>query len=367
MDKVIRQTTRAIRVKNRKIDKTAAHKERGEAWAAFQQKNRLVRANGANIKNARINRQIDHDAGTHLAPRRDVGDKTTTYGSMSLYDITVPELRKHLQPHWVPFSEGDRVVVLQGRDKGRIGEVTEVMRERGHVRVKGVNVIDVKVPEWMNREDNSQGEIQGVPRTVPMEDVRLVYPLPDPETGIPRDVIIDRLVRVNYSFDKSKGEWTDGDRLIPGTNTLIPWPVKADPEYEDFEDDTLRITVEEQTFRPYLLYPPMPSTVIDELRNKFSRYRTRHDWQYEQKKELEDQKTEKRKELVKGMRTPLQELAESRRVRKEEEGERELSEEQLEAIGQVIAQERSKVVGAVRGRLGSPRKQETRRNITVDN
>ncbi|KAK5689946.1 hypothetical protein LTR17_026095 [Elasticomyces elasticus] len=195
MEKVIRQTTRAIRVKNRKIDKTAAHKDRSEAWAAFQQKNRLVRADGSNIKSACLNRQINHSAGPLLSPRRDVGDKATTYGAMSLYDIT---------SKWVEFCEGDREFVLRGKDKGRIGEVTEVMKERGHVRVKGVYVMDVKVPKWMSREDNAQGEIQRVPRRVPMEDVRPVYPFPDPETGIPRDVIIERLVRVNYAFDKVK-------------------------------------------------------------------------------------------------------------------------------------------------------------------
>ncbi|TKA75836.1 hypothetical protein B0A55_04390 [Friedmanniomyces simplex] len=223
------------------------------------------------------------------------------------------------------------------------------MRDQGCVRVKGVDVVDVIIPDWMRSEQGLQEELSALSHALPLDSVRLVYPLPDPATGIPRDVVIERLININFSFDKVKKEWTVGDRLIPGTNIIIPWPPKADPIYEDYQDDTLRITVEEQTFRPFLLHPPMPLTIIDELRNKYSKFRTRHDWEYVEKKELEDAKVEKRKELAKGMRTPLQELAEVRRQKRVEEGEKELSEEQLARIGEVIARERGKAVGVVKG------------------
>merc|ERR1711939_384049 len=119
-----------------------------------------------------------------------------------------------------------------------------------------------------------------------------------------------------------KKEWTQGDRLIPGTNTIIPWPEKADEYHEDFENDTLRLNVDEQTFRPFLLHPPMPLSVIDELRNKFSRFRTRHDWDFIERKELEDEREEKRKDL---------------------------SDEQLAKIGEVIAAERAKATQTLQG------------------
>ena len=350
MQKVLQRTVRAERVATRRHAKERLHRERGEGWERAQSRNRLIRVTGSNIKAARLNRQEDWERGP-LAPRRNVGEQEETYGAMNMFDLHTPELEKKAQPKWCGISQGDRVVVMRGRDKGRIGSVQEVMMERGQLRVKGVNVTDVVIPEWMNREDNTQGVVQQVPRAIPMEDVRLVYPLPDPETGIVRDVIVDRLVRVNSEYYKVKKEWTEGDRLIPGTNTLVPWPEKADPDYEDHDDDTLRITVEEQTSRPFLLHPPMPLTVIDELRNKFSRFRTRHDWEYLDKKEAEDAAVEKRKELVKGMRTPLQQLAEVRKARRERE-ERELSAEQLAKIGEVIEAEKGKVVGRVeRGRI----------------
>lgn len=86
----------------------------------------------------------------------------------------------------------------------------------------------------------------------------------------------------------------------------------------------------------------MPLSVIDELRHKYSKFRTRHDYEYQMKKELEDAKTEDRKDLIKTMRTPLQELAELR-AREKQQQKKELTPEQLARIGEVIARERGPV------------------------
>lgn len=345
MQKVIQRTARAQRVATRKHARLKAHKDAGEAWERGQQIQRIAKANSTNIKTARRNRKEDWELGP-LAPRRDVGDKVENYGAMSMYDVNPPELQEKDKPKWYPIAEGDRVVVVEGRERGKIATVQEVLKDHGAVRLKGVNMVDVEVPEWMNREDNTEGKIQAVPRSMPVNYVRLVYPLPDPETGISRDVIIDRLELINKYHDKTKDKY-GCDRLVPGTNTLIPWPEMSKPQYEDHEDDTLRITVEEQTFRPILMNYPFPRTVIDELRNKYSKFRTRHDYEYIVSKEAEDARVEKRKELAKGMRTPLQQLAELRRKKAEEERQKELSEEQLDRIGAVIAAERAKAVDGI--------------------
>ncbi|KAK5116672.1 hypothetical protein LTR62_007346 [Meristemomyces frigidus] len=348
MDRVLQRTVRAVRSTNRKRAKLQDHEQKGQSWSNFQQRNRLVRANGANIKAARLNRATDWAAG-RLAPRRDVGEQAETYGALPIYDIQSPTLNAKDIPKWFPIVEGDRVVVMTGRDRGKIGEVTEVLKDRGQLRVKGANVVDVIVPKWMTREEEQGGQqLSAVPRPMSINDVRLVYPLPDPTTGIPRDVIIDRLINANWAYDKLKREWTQGDRVIPGTNTIIPWPETIEDEPEDYDIDTLRNTVEIETFRPWLLAPPMPLSVIDELRGKYSRFRTRHEHEYLEKKGAEDAKVERRKGLIAGMRTPLQELGEARR-RKREVEERELSEGQLAAIGRVIAGEQARAVGSLRG------------------
>ncbi|KAK5133935.1 hypothetical protein LTR08_007055 [Meristemomyces frigidus] len=341
MQQIHQRTARATRSAAKKLAKQRDHTRKGESWDRYQSLVRTQRSTAATVRDARANRRADWEAGALLAPRRDGGEQKDTYGALTLYELHPPDVEPRRQPKWAGISEGDRVVVLKGREKGKIGVVEEVNVAKASVRIKGLNRVEVVVPEWMNREDGSTARNVVTDRFQPLADVRLVYPLPDPATGVPRDVMVERLVHVNYRFDKDKREWTEGDRLIPGTNTLVPWPEKAEPTFVDHEDDTLRITVEHATFRPYLLHPPMPASVIDELRNKYSKFRTRHDWEFVEKKALEDERELKRKELVKSVRTPLQELADVRRERKAGE-DRELSEQQMVGIGEVIARERAR-------------------------
>lgn len=39
------------------------------------------------------------------------------------------------------LRKGDQVVVLAGRDKGKTGEIVEVLREDNRVKVRGVNMV----------------------------------------------------------------------------------------------------------------------------------------------------------------------------------------------------------------------------------
>ena len=346
MQKIAQRTEQAQRAAVRRLQKKRQHVLNAESWERNETKKRLVKANSKLIVDARKNRKEAWAAGA-LAPRQDVGEKAISYGTMDYFNMIPSEKDPEDRLPWYHIVEGDRVVVTKGRDKGRIGTLQEMIKERNSVSIKNVNMVDVQRPEWIRMEDEDMSEITTVPQHIPIQDVKLVYPLPDPQTGVPRDVIIDRLEPFNRKYDKVKKEWTDGERLIPGTNTIIPWPEKGEEEREDNEDDTLRIVVDEQTFRPFLLNPPMPTSVIDELRNKYSKFRTRHDYEYVEKKEQEQARVERRKDLVKTMRTPLQELAELRAQQKKET-ERKLTPEQLAKIGEVIAREQMKATSAVK-------------------
>lgn len=46
--------------------------------------------------------------------------------------------------------KGDQVVVVAGNDKGETGEVIEILRDKGRVVVKGVNL------RWKHRKPNQQ-------------------------------------------------------------------------------------------------------------------------------------------------------------------------------------------------------------------
>jgi large subunit ribosomal protein L24 len=63
--------------------------------------------------------------------------------------------------------------------------------------------------------------------------------------------------------------------------------------------------VETPTWVPSLRNAPFPSSVLDELRNKYSKYRTRHDPEYVAKKHVEDLKKEY---IQKSYMTPKEQL-----------------------------------------------------------
>jgi large subunit ribosomal protein L24 len=345
MQRIIQRSAAAKRNADRRMQKLVEHHEKGQGWSRRQESQRIRKYNHALIKDARLARQEDWARGA-LAPRRDVGDKAQTYGSVDIFHMNLAERQEANKPKWSHIVEGDRVVVIKGRDKGKIGLVETLDMDRGAVNIKDINMGDVNIPEWAQQEENVEARTS---RAFPVlyEDIRLVYPLPNEETGVLQDVIIDRLERVNEQWDAVKRVWDKGERSIPGTNTLIPWPESIAPEETDHEDDTLRISVEEETFRPHLMFPPMPTSVIDELRSKYSKFRTRHDLEFVQKMEAIDAREEKRKGLIKTVRTPLQELADMR-AKQKAAAERQLTDEQLAKIGEVISAERVKAMQGLR-------------------
>lgn len=351
MEKVAQRVKRLEGSATRRLTRRRRAVNAAERWERNQNRQRVIHIHNEHIREARINRQVDWAAGP-LAPRRDVGENAEKYGTTSIFTAQQPE-RHPSDRKWIPFDKGDRVVITQGRDRGKIGYVLEVDKDRQAVAIKDLNVRDLYIPDWA-KQTREQRTISPQPRHIAAEHVKLVYPLPDPDTGVPRDVVIERLEKVmieptRADYDANPEPRKDA-RAIPGVRTIIPWPeVPAEEEEEDHPDDTPRIVVDEVTFRPYLLYPPMPTSVIDELRNKYSKFRTRHTWEFEQKLEAETQREEKRSQLGKTMRTPLQELAELRARQKAAE-ERELTPEQLAKIGEVMAGEREKMKSAVAAR-----------------
>lgn len=171
---------------------------------------------------------------------------------------------------------------------------------------------------------------------IPISSIRLVHPIKDPATGVTRDVIINQLVHGGFLHDRVSGKrrWS---RIVPGLNISIPWPKKEENELKDYSCDTLRIDVEDKTFVPTLLRPPMPEAVLDELRNKYSRFRTRHDPEYIARLEAEEQAVADRRKLMDSMRTPLQEFHRAQREGKKKKGKPRLTQEMLEKIGEVMA------------------------------
>lgn len=198
--------------------------------------------------------------------------------------------------------------------------------------------VDVAVPKWL-RDSDPNGEapsVHSVELGIPLIHVRLVHALVDPETGAKRDVIVQKIAMGNVFHDHHNGV-TKWSRFIPGLDIRIPWPKKTPTEQADQPPDTLRIDVEAKTWVPTLLRPPMPPSIIDELRNKYSVFRDRHDDEFIEAKMKEDEEKKARLRLE-TMTTPTMEAQRKEKKERRGMGKRaRLTEEQLAKIGEVMA------------------------------
>jgi len=180
---------------------------------------------------------------------------------------------------------------------------------------------------------------------VPINAVRLVHPLTDPATGATRDVVIRELrPGARRAFDPARRAVVF-DRVVPGLNVRIPWPARAAPDRPEHPADTPRLRAEARSFVPTLLRPPLPAAVVDELRGRYSRFRTRHDPAYVARKAAE-WAAPARRAAMPGMRTPLQDFHRAERERRRARGQPLLTDAMLERIGEVIARNKLQVLEA---------------------
>lgn len=176
------------------------------------------------------------------------------------------------------------------------------------------------------------------------DDVRLVVPSPDPESKELRDVIVANVAVSKAIENRDEGEWT-WTRYIQGTQIEIPWPEKTESEHFNQPPDTLIMDVEAITYTPSLLQRPFPESVIDELRNKYSRFRVRHDRAFVEKVEAATRKKkEDDAEARKAARTPLQLLNKKLRDERRARGRPVLTPAVMEQIGRVMAQNRPELL-----------------------
>ena len=101
------------------------------------------------------------------------------------------------------IKKGDKVVVTTGRDKGRTGEVVQVMPKEERALVRGVNMVKRHQRQTMNQE----GGIKS--KEAPVHLSNLAYA--DPRDGKPTRVgfkVLDDGRKVRFA--KRSGELIDG-------------------------------------------------------------------------------------------------------------------------------------------------------------
>ncbi|KAF5012875.1 hypothetical protein FDECE_1093 [Fusarium decemcellulare] len=350
MQKLAKRVAQAQRQAGRRAQKAAETEAIGYKLRNRQALRAAVSEVRQNLLDARRARQEDWEMGP-LAPKRDLG--FNGYGQFSEgarqdwsnYGLYTPRPEVIQQRcAWAGgvrqfnLAVSDRVVIMDGPDKGKIDRIRSINLQSGHVTLE--NHHRAISAGMFGVDSRSQ------PMPLSIGSIRLVYPITNPETGVTRDVVINQLKAVapnmkspNMTLDR----WENGkkwDRLVPGINVVIPWPAVEAPEEQTHPGDTIREKVEDRTFYYNLLSPPMPEPVIDELRNKFSKFRTRHEEWYVQQKEAEEAAKRARKETVLSMQTPLQEFHAQQRELRAAQGEPELSDEMLEKLGAIVAQKK---------------------------
>ncbi|CAI7642281.1 hypothetical protein N7533_008215 [Penicillium manginii] len=294
MQKVIQRTATARKQAQKKLFRAQKKDDLANRKDNIRMRRDYNKAIIDSIKLARTSRWEDYRKGD-IAPKRDSGLEATTFGAIDAALLHPPTIPKPQRRKHILFAAGDRVCVIRGRDQGKINEITQVNEESETVTIKDINTVDLKVPDWAKASMGIKSDVLAQALPVPMDDVRHVIAL---ETGAEgSSVTRDHIVKHAYAGAPylERAEYSKiprYTRYITGLDIEIPWPVEENPNYKDGEYDTLRFEVDQETWVPSLDNSPFPSSVLDELRNKYSRFRKRHDPEYVREKVLEEYRKE---------------------------------------------------------------------------
>lgn len=203
--------------------------------------------------------------------------------------------------------------------------------------------VDQQVPKFAREKgEKRRAPYQAVDYPIPIDDVRLVFPMKDDETNEVKDIIIRHMRGGEPIMEREHGVPTPRHtRYIEGLDIELPWPRAEPPDYKAEDSDTLRLSVEEKTYVPSI-NPPFPTSIIDELRNPFDRERGRHEQEFIDRKLKEDalEAWKKSRRLL----TPQAEFLERKAVEKREAQKAEITTDLLE----LIKQEQSRTFGGKR-------------------
>ncbi|KAF2833970.1 hypothetical protein CC86DRAFT_339661 [Ophiobolus disseminans] len=272
--------------------------ERWDSKQALLQHAKWKKDNIDNVKRKALqNVREDWQLGP-LRPNRAIGEGADKYGALTGRQLQKPEIPVHMHrdrnearrkwgleleyplivdsKKYFHIEKDDRVVVVNGREKGKIGLVQDIVARTHEIIVTGVNKQYYDSDVFNNGgEDVGPKRANEVP--IPMNDVRLVVPyemteilrLFDKATGnveetltkVCKDVIVDKVFMERHTtgIDPFTGkDYGDAEipkdhqydprtslpifhRYIAGTQHRIEWPWEKPKVVEDtglIEEDT---------------------------------------------------------------------------------------------------------------------------------
>ena len=142
MQKIIQRTKYAEREVSRRKARMFAQRENDQIWEANMRKRDQRQYIKSNVLQERKARREDWEIGPRLAPRRDIGEQAAKYATVDqslLSPIAVTSKVRAQTKAWI--AEGDRVVLLEGKDKGKIARVAVCDDDSQTVKVTSMNQV----------------------------------------------------------------------------------------------------------------------------------------------------------------------------------------------------------------------------------
>ena len=90
------------------------------------------------------------------------------------------------------FKTGDKVVVIAGKDKGKSGKITKVLRSENRIVIEGVNV----VKKHVKGNGQTAGSIVDMEAPIHASNVMIIDPKTKKPTRIGKKMIKDKKVRI---------------------------------------------------------------------------------------------------------------------------------------------------------------------------
>ncbi|KAF2635931.1 hypothetical protein P280DRAFT_473559 [Massarina eburnea CBS 473.64] len=204
-----------------------------------------------------------------LRPNRAVGSNSNVYGALTQEEMRRPAVPARVQQNrneylakkgreaeyplvvddqkYFPIVRDDRVVVIRGREQGKVGVVQDVIEASHEVVVKDINKHYADSSLWNPPDGESIEPQRNTEAAIPCDDVRLVIPYRITTASgrdIFEDVVVDSIVmerhttgvdpftRIDYGNEEFPVEHRYDPvtelpifkRYVAGTRSLIQWP-----------------------------------------------------------------------------------------------------------------------------------------------
>ena len=86
------------------------------------------------------------------------------------------------------LKKGDNVIVISGKDKGKSGEIIEIIKNKNKVKVRGINI----VKKYRKPSQDNPGKIDEIELPIHISNVLMI----DPKDSKP--------TKIKFEFDKDK-------------------------------------------------------------------------------------------------------------------------------------------------------------------